>query len=191
MRFKKGELQEGDIVVVDGKEYKFITERKRSKLVSRDGELLNPFKNQNVGIYMNYDGYLCSGGGVPVHRYVALAWVDGYDEKTGKIEVNHKDFNRLNNNADNLEWTTHIENVEYSVNGNYEAICKSKRGENNGRATFTKEQVLKIRELYDTGKYSISDLVRMDYPKFKTQKQYHSIWSTYSNIVKKNTWKHI
>lgn len=153
--------------------------------------MLNPYRNQEVGLYTNQDGYLCSGGGVPVHLYVAYAWVDGYNEDLEITEVNHKDFDRTNNNADNLEWVTHYDNIQYSVNGNYDVICESKRGTNNGRATFTEEQVLKIRELYDTGKYSVADLVRMDYPELKTQKDYHSIWSTYSNIVKRKTWKHI
>jgi hypothetical protein len=188
VNFKKGELIEGDIVDVNGEEYKFVTIRNRSKLVSKDGKLLNPYRNQEVGLHTNPDGYLCSGGGVPVHLYVAHAWVDGYDETK---EVNHKDFDRKNNNYKNLEWVTHLENIQRSVDGNYEVICKSKRGTNNGRATFTEEQVLKIRKLYDTGKYSIADLVRMDYPELKSQKDYHSIWSTYSNIVKRITWKYI
>ena len=191
MNFKKSELVDGDILVIDNKEYKFITLRGRSKLVAKDGSLLNPYRNQKVGIHKNLDGYLCSGGDVPVHLYVAYAWVDGYNKDLDITEVNHKDFDRTNNNVDNLEWVTHYDNVQYSIKGNYEVVCKSKRGINNGRATFTEDQVLKIRELYNTGKYSVADLVRMDYPELKTQKDYHSIWSTYSNIVKRKTWKHI
>lgn len=42
-----------------------------------------------------------------VHRLVALAFCDGYEE--GKI-VNHIDENKLNNNSSNLEWVTHKEN---------------------------------------------------------------------------------
>ncbi len=188
MHYKKGELKENDVVVINEKEYKFITVKGRSKLVARDGELLNPYKNQKVGLYKDHYGYLMSGGGAHVHIYVAKAWVKGWFKGA---EVNHKDFDRTNNNADNLEWVTHLDNIQYSVDNNYETICKSKRGENNGRARFTEEQVKEIRRLYDEENYSVADLVRRDYPNLKTQKDYHSIWSTYSNIVKRKTWKHI
>lgn len=42
-----------------------------------------------------------------VHRLVALAFCEGQDE--GKV-VNHKDGNKTNNHASNLEWVTHSEN---------------------------------------------------------------------------------
>lgn len=47
-----------------------------------------------------------------VHRLVAIAFVDGYD--VGR-EVNHKDGNKLNNEADNLEWTTRSGNLRHAV----------------------------------------------------------------------------
>lgn len=48
-----------------------------------------------------------------VHRLVAQAFIENYNEK---LEVNHKDFNRLNNNLNNLECITHAENYKYSFN---------------------------------------------------------------------------
>ena len=47
-----------------------------------------------------------------VHRLVAQAFI----ENPNKFPViNHKDFNPLNNNVNNLEWTTFLGNVEYSA----------------------------------------------------------------------------
>ena len=40
------------------------------------------------------------------HRLVALAFIPNIDNK---LTVNHKDHNKLNNNVDNLEWSTHSE----------------------------------------------------------------------------------
>ena len=37
------------------------------------------------------------------------------DFKTNNYEVNHKDYNRENNCANNLEWCTHSDNVRYSA----------------------------------------------------------------------------
>jgi hypothetical protein len=42
-----------------------------------------------------------------IHRLVAQAFIPNSDNKT---EVNHKDFNKLNNHVDNLEWTSGEEN---------------------------------------------------------------------------------
>ena len=70
---------------------------------------------------------------MPVHLYVAYGWVDGYFDGA---EVNHKDFDRENYHASNLEWVTHKENIQKSVEGNYDIICKSKQGTNNGRKAY-------------------------------------------------------
>ena len=42
-----------------------------------------------------------------IHRLVALHFCEGYQED---LVVNHKDGNKLNNVAENLEWVTHSEN---------------------------------------------------------------------------------
>lgn len=176
------------IEIVDGIEYKIVTIRNRTKLIAYDGKALNYYRrNQKATIHNNADGYPCFGGSIPVHLYVACGWVDGYFEGA---EVNHKDFNRQNYNADNLEWVTHEENVAYSLKNNYQNICLSKQGINNGRSIFTEEDILNIRKLYNDG-YSIVDIVKLYHPELLTVKQYKSIHSTFSNIVHNKTWKNL
>lgn len=46
-----------------------------------------------------------------VHRLVARAFCEGYKDS---LQVNHKDGDKLNNNADNLEWVTVSENVKHA-----------------------------------------------------------------------------
>jgi len=46
-----------------------------------------------------------------VHKQVALAFVDGWREG---LQVNHKDGNKLNNCAWNLEWVSASENVRHA-----------------------------------------------------------------------------
>jgi len=45
-----------------------------------------------------------------VHRLVAQTFIPNPDSIP---EINHKDSNRTNNSADNLEWCTHQENIAY------------------------------------------------------------------------------
>lgn len=167
---------------IDGKIYRYVTVRNRSKWVSKDGDIKNN-RNQESKVKDNVDGYLVSGGSIPVHLYVGHGWVDGYFEGA---EINHKDFNRHNNNADNLEWVTHKENLEYSMTHNYDAVCKGHAGINNGRATLTENDVLKIRKMYSDG-LRVIDICRILYP----NDDYHSHWSTISYIVKRKSWKNI
>lgn len=46
-----------------------------------------------------------------VHRLVAVAFIEN---KHGYPEVNHKDGNKLNNGAENLEWVTRSMNMKHA-----------------------------------------------------------------------------
>ena len=52
-----------------------------------------------------------------VHRLVAKAWLQPPPSEA-HTQVNHKDGNRANNQADNLEWVTPKENVQHSYETN-------------------------------------------------------------------------
>lgn len=85
--------------------------------VSNTGLIKNKITNKILKQHLNNRGYeeviLCNNGKCHeflVHRLVATYFVKG---KTVLKEVNHKDENKLNNNANNLEWLTHKENLNY------------------------------------------------------------------------------
>ncbi len=63
----------------------------------------------------NEKGYLRTQMGnhsVKVHRIIALAF---HPNPENKPQVNHKDGNKENNHADNLEWATNQENRDHAV----------------------------------------------------------------------------
>lgn len=104
--------------------------------INEDGTII--FKNnKQVNINTNADGYhviSMNNRTIGVHRLVALAFVDN-DNPESKTEVNHKDFNRINNHYQNLEWLTHADNIKYShENGRY----KQRFGEENPNYGNTK-----------------------------------------------------
>lgn len=176
-----------DKIFVDGVEYRYVKLRGRGKYIARDGRAINPLRrNQEATININADGYPCYGGGVPIHMYVAHAWVDGYFDGA---EVNHKDFDKMNYNADNLEWISHKENVLYSMN-NSPLWKNSNLGIRNGIAHFTKEQILEIRKLYDSG-VPVGDIMRtlFDDEIIKNRTNYKNIYNHISRIGKRLSWK--
>lgn len=83
--------------------------------VSNLGRVKSLKKRQLIKAFNNGNGYLklylCHKR-YYVHRLVAEAFIENADNKPC---VNHKDCNPLNNNADNLEWCTHLENMRYSA----------------------------------------------------------------------------
>lgn len=85
----------------------------------RSGRLRKPVKNSQNG-YLTM--VLCGKDikkTVYVHRLVAEAFVEN---PHGLDFINHKDENKLNNRADNLEWCTKAYNNTY--NGKTQRCCK-------------------------------------------------------------------
>lgn len=79
-----------------------------------------------------------------VHRLVAHAFCDGF--KDG-LTVNHKDGNKLNNNAHNLEWVTLARNTELQWHDGLVNL----RGDNHPSKKINSNDVRLIRLLIDHG----------------------------------------
>jgi hypothetical protein len=101
------------------------------------GKIISPQLN-NAGYYTIRLSKFGSKKSFLVHRIVAAAFVENKHQKPA---VNHKDSNRQNNNADNLEWVTYSENTMHGVS------CGRIKGKIGGtRPRFTPSQVIGIRK---------------------------------------------
>lgn len=109
-------------------------------IITRDGEVINKKSGRRVKPQKNGKGYLrvsIAGKLEFVHRLVAAQYVPNPENKP---QVNHKDGNKLNNSAENLEWVTNFENRSHaSKNGLH------LRGESCPYSKLTEENVRYIR----------------------------------------------
>lgn len=108
--------------------------------ITRNGEITNIHNGRKVKPQPNGKGYLrflLNGKLVFVHRIVAQLYVPNPENKP---QVNHKDGNKLNNCADNLEWVTNRENRDHALKNGLH-MC----GDSCSWSKLTKEKVEYIR----------------------------------------------
>lgn len=99
-----------------------------SYLVTTNGQIVHKVTKKPVATFPNSKGYprvklYCRQRKtelwVLVHRLVAMAYKAN---PSNKPQVNHKDFDKLNNAPDNLEWVTQKENMQHRVKHGWKSI---------------------------------------------------------------------
>ena len=98
-----------------------------------------------------------------VHRLVALAFIPNPNNLP---EVNHKDGNKSNNCANNLEWVTCKQNIKHAVFNDL------------SHAKLKHDDIEDIKNLYASGKYTYYDLAYM----------YNVSYSNIGYIIRNKTW---
>ena len=107
-----------------------------------------------------------------VHRIVALCYIPNPENKP---QINHKNGIKTDNCVDNLEWATQSENMIHADNNGLRKI----RGEMNKFAKLTRNSVIRIREMYKSGNYTIASISRI----------FNVSESCIRYVVKNRTWK--
>lgn len=107
-----------------------------------------------------------------VHRLIALTFIPLIDAKP---YVNHKNGIKHDNRVDNLEWSSHSENLLHATR-----ILKTMGGKNNNTAKLTEQNVLDIREKYSKG-IKVRSL----------SQEYGTTSSNIKAIVDKKSWRYL
>lgn len=140
------------VVSTSNKNIKTIRKGKFLKTRTNDGgyEIVNLSTNESNKKYRT----------VKVHRLIAKAFIPNPNNLR---TVNHLDFNRLNNNVNNLEWASHSENNAHGWKGKNREVSREMARETcklNGKKNrrITLETKLKIIKEYKEGNITQKDL---------------------------------
>lgn len=133
-----------------------------------------------VGLRKNSERKFCS-----VHRLVAIHFLDNPENK---LQVNHIDCNKQNNNINNLEWTTSKENLYHAkINGLRNNMPKGEKHPNFGKyGEHSKSAKKVVRYNRDTGEaklynakilakedgFDVTSISKCCHKKLKTHKGY-------------------
>lgn len=123
--------------------------------ISNIGRVFSKQKNNSAGGFLKpgvSKGYkhvtLCTNGKrkiEKVHRLVAAAFIENMADKP---QVNHKDGDKLNNIADNLEWCTASENGKHAYTT---GLSRCRGGEDAGNAKLKNSDIPTIRKMITSG----------------------------------------
>lgn len=120
--------------------------------VSDKGEVFNYRTNVKIKQHKSRDGYCVINVGLVgnrskryVHRLVAEAFIPT-DKDIKYLTVNHKDYNKENNNVNNLEWLTREDNAKDSYKN---PKGHSNIGEKHKNAKLSKDNVINIKKMLE------------------------------------------
>lgn len=156
----------------------------KTYFVTESGKLFRIKKDKKYEIKgsINYYGYLeiCfwvnkKGCSKKIHRLIAEAFIPNPENKK---TVNHKDGNKLNNSAKNLEWATIGENVRHARKL---GLYPDRKGEDHPNSKLTNKDVIEIRRLCKEKKYN----------QVQIAKKYNLTPRNVCSIKKRETWRHI
>lgn len=127
---------------------------------------------KNIKMKIGYNSVTINKKIFYVHRLVAIHFIENPFKKR---EVNHINGIKDDNRIENLEWTTHSENMKHAFNTK---LNIPKRGEEAFFAKLTNKEVIEIRN---------NNSISMR----KLAKQYNISHQVISEIKNYKSWKHI
>lgn len=162
---------------------KVRVKRLQNYIIFSSGQVWSKHQKRFLGYYES-DGYLqvvlYENKKISFQGYLHLLIMKlfGPPKPSPKHEVNHKDGIKEHCNIENLEWTTHRENMKHASE---HGLMFLPRGESNGNSRLTETDVLTIRGLWETGDFTQREIGEM----------YNAAQPVISRIVLRESWFHI
>lgn len=113
-----------------------------------------------------------------IRRHVLVATIFCKKESDKQNQINHKDGNKLNNKADNLEWCTSKENIDHAWQNN---LSHTRKGSASNLSKLNEQQVLEILQLLKENKMTGRKIAEL----------YKVAPSTISAIKNGHNWKNL
>jgi hypothetical protein len=154
---------------------RYIVERTTGKKRLHGGKIITP---KRTGLYFGVSLF-CEGRGKRfyLHRLVAEAFIPN---PSNKPCVNHVNFDRSDNSAQNLAWVTYQENTAHSFNAGRIKPVSTSRGCEHHSSKLTDEDVKALRTTWKR-KSSIKLLAQ----------QYNVTPAAIYKILRGDSWKHV
>ena len=127
-----------------------LCDKSANYAIGDNGDVISLWKGWKVlrpFVSGNYAKIEIAGKHEPIHHLVLTAFVQA---RPDGMVANHKDGNKLNNAADNLEWVTPSYNTAHA----YQTGLAKQVGVGNNQAKLTDGQILEVlrrRELGESG----------------------------------------
>ena len=176
----KQEIVKEEYVIIDDKVIPGVVPDRY--LISNYGKIYDKDRDRYLNYSQDKDGYnmasisLVDGyKKVRVHRVEMLAFK--YTDDAKNLQVNHRDGNASNNVITNLEWTTPKENSDHAMLKGLHRM----HGSDNPLAKLTEDDVHKICQLIETGKYFDTEIAKM----------FNVSYTNISDIHKGKIWKDV
>ena len=142
-------------------------------VITKNGEVINKHNGRILKPQLNGKGYLRVSIGKQlmfVHRLVAQKYVPNPENK---LQINHKDGNKLNNYYKNLEWVTNQENRNHAVENDLH-LCGA-------RCSWSKLTSSQVLEILNDNVHTFTELGKM----------YNVNRNTIRDIKMGKTWKQL
>lgn len=155
--------------------------------IDETGKIINKKTGNVISWKKEKNGYyrvslMKIGGGTilkSVHKLVLMAF--NPNKNQNKLQVNHKDGNKYNNNLENLEWVTAKQNIQHSIQNNLTNFDYL-NGEGTNFNHYTEEQAKTVIELLKTNKYTDKEISKITGLPVR---------SFIAKIRRKETWKYL
>jgi len=161
-------------IVIDDNESDFFIDN-LGIVYRKDGSKVKAYEDRYGYLRVNIKIAGISKSYFRIHRLVAIMFIPNPNNFP---QVNHINGNKKDNRVENLEWCNNSDNMKHAYQHGLHPII---RGQDHGGSKYTENQIIRVCELLELGKYKYKQISEMT----------NVSKSTIKDIVTGKSWKHI